>query len=402
MTDHSGSDPVAADIAAAAAHGPRRLRIAVLSRNSSAAGGGAEGYSVALVEQLAQRHEIHVFAQHVAHAWPGVQYHRIAQPLRRPRWINQLWYALATWQATRSGFDLVHSHELTWHGQVQTVHVLPLRHNLFHGLRGAGLWLRRFKVWSSPRLLAYLWLESRRLRPLPSRRIVLTAPGLRPVLEACYPASSESLRVITPGVHLPGPVPDAQDRLRARQALGLPASGRGVLLVGNDYRKKGLGTMIEALAELPADVWLAVVGNPAQQAQFAAQARGAGVGSRVHFLGSLRDMAPAYRAADCLAHPTREDTFAMVVLEAMAHGLPVLVSGPRHCGIAELLSDGVDALLLPDPTDAAALAQALRRLLDDEPLRAALGQRARAFAAQRSWQRAAREQELLYFEVAGN
>ena len=114
----------------------RRLRVAVLNRVFVPTGGGAERYSMALVEQLAQQHDFHVFAQQVDHQWPGVTYHRVSAPLVRPRWINQLWYATATWWATRRGFDVVHSHENTWHGGVQTVHVLPIRYNLFLGRTG--------------------------------------------------------------------------------------------------------------------------------------------------------------------------------------------------------------------------------------------------------------------------
>ena len=70
---------------------PGRLRIAVLNRNFSPTGGGAERYSIALVELLAERHDIHVFAQRINHDWPGVTYHTISQPMARPRWVNQLW-----------------------------------------------------------------------------------------------------------------------------------------------------------------------------------------------------------------------------------------------------------------------------------------------------------------------
>ncbi len=114
----------------------RRLRIAVLNRVFAPTGGGAERYSIALVEQLAQRHDIHVFAQQIDHHWPGVSYHRIPTPFVRPRWVNQLWYAAATWWMTRRGFDLVHSHENTWHGQVQTIHVMPVKYNLLCGRSG--------------------------------------------------------------------------------------------------------------------------------------------------------------------------------------------------------------------------------------------------------------------------
>ena len=69
---------------------PGRLRIAVLNRVFSPTGGGAERYSIALVEQLAQRHEIHIFAQQTDHHWPGVTYHTMSSPMNRPRWINLL------------------------------------------------------------------------------------------------------------------------------------------------------------------------------------------------------------------------------------------------------------------------------------------------------------------------
>lgn len=376
---------------------PRRLRIAVLNRIFDPSGGGAERYSIALVEQLAQRHEIHVFAQQIRHHAPGVTYHPIARPLRKPRWLNQLWYATATWWATRRGFDIVHSHENTWQGQVQTVHVLPVKYNLFHGRTGLRRLLAWAKVWSSPRLLSYLGLERLRFSARSGRRVVVTSASLGETLASTYPGTAAATRVITPGVVLPeAPATEAEKRV-ARQQLGLPPEGRCLLLVGNDYRKKGLGTLLRVLRDLPADVVLAVVGNPGQIPVFERQAQAEGVAGRVFFLGSLQDVAPAYRAADCLVHPTLEDTFAMVVLEAMAHGLPVVVSSAAYCGISSLLSHGADALLLDDPQDAAHLAGTLNQVLADETLRQQLGGQARAFASRYQWPDIARQQEAVYF-----
>src|SRR6478672_9584773 len=110
-----------------------RWRVAVFNRTFSATGGGAERYSIALVEVLAARHEVHVFSQEIHHQWPGVTYHRVSAPLRKPRWVNQLWFGTSTWWATRRGFDVVHSHENSWHGDVQTVHVMPVLYSLFRG-----------------------------------------------------------------------------------------------------------------------------------------------------------------------------------------------------------------------------------------------------------------------------
>ena len=377
----------------------RRLRIAVLNRIFDPAGGGAERYSIALVEQLALRHEIHVFAQQIRHHAPGVTYHPIAMPLRKPRWLNQLWYATATWWATRRGFDIVHSHENTWHGQVQTVHVLPVKYNLFHGRTGLRRLLAWAKVWSSPRLLSYLGLERLRFSARSGRRVVVTSASLGETLASTYPGTAAETRVITPGAMLPEALTTEAEKRAARQQLSLPPEGLCLLLVGNDYRKKGLGTLLRVLRDLPADVVLAVVGNPGQIPVFERQAQADGVAGRVFFLGSLQDVAPAYRAADCLVHPTLEDTFAMVVLEAMAHGLPVVVSSAVYCGISGLLSHGVNALILEDPRNAQQLGQILNQLLGDAVLRQQLGEQARAFASQYQWQDIARQQEEVYFSV---
>jgi len=380
--------------------GAQRLRIAVLNRQFCATGGGAEHYSIALVEQLAVQHEMHVFAQHIEHHWPEVTYHRVSQPLVRPRWLNQLWYASATWWATRRGFDLVHSHENTWHGQVQTVHVLPIKFNLLQGLTGWRLGLRWFKIATSPRLLAYWALERSRfsLKPGP-RCIVLTSQTLMASTLQAYPACESALQVITPGVDSVPGLATPEEKMSARLVLGLPARGQCLLFVGNDYRKKGLSTLLEAFRQCPKHVYLAVVGHPGQVPIFKAQALASDLADRVFFLGSLRDVRLAYRAADVLVHPTREDTFAMVVLEAMAHGLPVLVSGARYCGIAALFTHDQEALVLDDPCDALALAAALQRVLTDADLRARLSQAALGFARQHQWTTSAGQQEAIYRQM---
>ena len=373
---------------------PQRLRIAVLNRVFTPTAGGAERYSMALIEQLASTHEIHVFAQRIEHNWPGVTYHRLSAPLTRPRWINQLWYDCASWWATRRGFDVVHSHENTSHGQVQTIHVLPLKYNLFHGRSGWRRALRYLKVATSPRLLAYLAIEHFRFAPRPGKLIVATSPALRDVVLQVYPDCQ--VAVLAPGVVLPRAAADPQ---AARKRLGLPLAPRLLAFVANDYGKKGLSTLLEALCQLPADVDLAVVGDPRFIEKFSDLASGLGLALRVHFLGYLKDVSALYEAADMLVHPTLEDTFAMVVLEAMAHGLPVVVSDARYCGIAGLLTNGVDAMILSSPTDVAQLAQVIERVLSDAAQREQLAAGARRFAQQYAWPRVAGEQAAIYQQL---
>jgi UDP-glucose:(heptosyl)LPS alpha-1,3-glucosyltransferase len=379
---------------------PRRLRIAVLTRVFSSTGGGAERYSIALVEQLALRHEIHVFAQQINHQWPGVHYHTIAQPLTRPRWLNQLWFAYVTWRQTRRGFDVVHSHELGWHGQVQTVHVVPVRYSLLNGRTGLARALVWLKIATSPRLVAYLALERARYAVADGRVITLASSSQLSSMAEAYPQAVSACQVVSPGATtVPGSA-SPEVRAAARQQLGLPVQGRCVLFVGNDFRKKGLPALLGALAQLPADVFLAVVGNAQQQSLVQAELQACGQGARVFFLGALSSVDVAYQAADCLAHPTLEDTFAMVVLEALSYGLPVVVSAMPYCGIAADLVDGQEALLLAEPRDVQALANMLQRLLQNTALAAQLREHGLVFAHGHRWSEIALQQEAIYQRLA--
>ena len=367
------------------------MRVAVITRRFFRAGGGAEGYAVALVRQLASQHEVHVFSQTTDEPVAGAHYHRLAFFFERPRWLNQWVFAWSSWWQTRTGFDVVHSHENTWHGQVQTIHVRPLRLNVMQDLHGWRGWLRRLQIVTSPRLLTYLFLEGARFKPKAGRSIVAASPLLRDECAQAYPHAH--LHVVTPGVdESQAPRDVAQCRVALHLPLGVPL----LLFVANDWARKGLAALLQALSRLPAEVHLAVVGSLKQQPQFQSQIVALGLEGRVHLTGPLDQVSVAYQAADVLVHPTLEDSYAMVVPEAMAHGLPVVVSAFPWCGVSAELVDGEHALLLASPQDASAMAVTLERLLGDGALQQRLKHAASAFAQAHDWQHASLEYERFY------
>ncbi len=372
------------------------MKIAVFNRHFSRKAGGAESYSVSLVEGLAKLHDVHVFAQTIEHSHPRVTYHKVPGPLRRPRWINQLIFATYTWWKTRVGFDVIHSHENTWHGQVQTVHVRPIRFHLFEGLTGWRLALRWLKVCISPRLAFYVWLEAARMKPKANRTVVAVSNLLREQTLAAYPHLSADLPVILPGVGEPNL---SLSRSDARSKLALPHDKTVIFFVGNDYARKGLPTLLAAMSALEANIHLACVGAPHQIPKFQLMAAELGITERVHFVGALTDMSLAYRAADMLVHPTLEDSFAMVVLEAMSYGLPVVVSSAKFCGISAFLQGGMDALLLNDPQNSADLAAQINRVLQQRELRQTLSDAGLRFAAQHQWTQAVDSYARIYSEI---
>jgi len=114
---------------------------------------------------------------------------------------------------------------------------------------------------------------------------------------------------------------------------------------------------------------------------------------------AVADVRPWYAAADCCLHPTLNDSFGMVPLEAMGYGLPVIVSPMPWCGFAQYLRAGQDALVLDHPENAGQLADFVLQLHTQAQTRQRLGEQARAFAQQHSWAHVAQRYEALYEQV---
>ena len=134
--------------------------------------------------------------------------------------------------------------------------------------------------------------------------------------------------------------------------------------------------------------------GPGDQAYYSALASGLGLSGRVIFSGPQKESWRYYAASDIFILPTLYEAFGLSILEAMAFGLPVVVSGAA--GAAELIKDGVNGLLLDDPTDVSEMAAKLEPLLADASLRRRLGEEAQATAFQYSWSLAARRTVDIY------
>ena len=90
----------------------------------------------------------------------------------------------------------------------------------------------------------------------------------------------------------------------------------------------------------------------------------------------------------------------MVVVESMANGVPVVVSGQKYCGISALLTHETNVLMVEDPRNADALHAALARVFEDAELRQKLCTASLQFAAKYQWSAISLQQEKIYFEVA--
>ena len=221
-------------------------------------------------------------------------------------------------------------------------------------------------------LAAERWVYGRRR----ARHVVAVSSGLAGDLRRHFPALD--VAVVPNGVDLNEFRPDPAARADVRARLGIGDAPLAVF-VGGDWGRKGLALAIEAVASTPS--WhLLVVGEGDEQA-FSERARELGAAGRVHFVGRQRRPAPFLAAADAFVFPSAYEPFGLVILEAGASGLPLVVT--RTEGSDELVREGENGHVVN--RDAAAIAAVLELLVRAPETRVAMGARARELAEPYAW-----------------
>jgi glycosyltransferase involved in cell wall biosynthesis len=174
-------------------------------------------------------------------------------------------------------------------------------------------------------------------------------------------------------------------RAEARQERSFREEDFVLLLIGNDWRNKGLLTILEAMSVpslLP--VRLLVVGNDIAE-PFRARAVQLGLQDRCRWESSSPDVLDFYAAADVYLSPSREDSFGLPVAEAMSCGLPAITS--VCAGVADYIRDGVDGFVLREPRDAQILSRLIERLQVEPDLRDKIGEAAAGAILEWDWNR---------------
>jgi glycosyltransferase involved in cell wall biosynthesis len=376
---------------------------------------GTERAVAELVERLAWVFgcEVHLFAQSVAdlkvspahddrgtHSSGGAIYwHRVAT-IPGPQLLRfTAWFILNRLQRSQGDFDLVISPGINClDADVVIVHALFCR--LVEVGRGAppknaGLqgFFRQLHRQAYYFLLS--WLERRFYA---DRRIALAGVSRRIALLLDAHFHRDDVRVVANGVDstLFSPASRLLRRDSSRSEHGLKSTDFVLLLVGNDLRTKGIYTILDAMTRLPA-VRLLIVGSELHKSYELAAAK-LGVLDRCIWQPPTSSMLDSYAAADIYVSPSKEDSFGLPVLEAMACGLPVITSSAA--GVSELVKNGVNGFVLNDPGDAQSLTQLVMQLHRDANLRRAIGEEAATTAREYTWDRNAAEIWQLLTEVA--
>jgi glycosyltransferase involved in cell wall biosynthesis len=302
-----------------------------------------------------------------------------------------LFTLLATWRAYRTpGEKIILSHGDSLIGDVCVMHAVN-RASLAEKRRaGYYGWLL------NPSNLWVTWRDWWMLRGARYRRIVAISERVRTQLKEHYHVPDERIVTIPNGINLSRFDPaNASSRSEVRRSFGVPEDVPLLLFVGSQYRLKGLEFVIRALAEMKTKAVLLVAGGDVA-APFKRLAEQLGVRDRVIFAGARSDLPRIYPAADALVLPTLYETFALVCLEAMASGLPVLASPVG--GIEDYLVDGDNGFHIR--RDAEDIAVKLDRVLNEPSLHAQIRERGLATAQNYSWDKIAKQYLSLFKELS--
>jgi UDP-glucose:(heptosyl)LPS alpha-1,3-glucosyltransferase len=224
-----------------------------------------------------------------------------------------------------------------------------LRRRLWHGL---SLYHR-----------SLLALEQQQFKPGHYKRILTVSEAVKRELLATYAVPEDKVTVIYNGVDQKRFCPGLRARFRKtiRQQWHIPLDAPMVLFVGNSFHRKGLDRLLKVWSfPQMKKIYLVVVGDEGRLGRYKTlaerQARG-----RVVFVGRRDDVERYYGAADLLALPAVKEAFGNVVLEALASGLPAVVS--KNVGAAEVLKGGLAAGIVVHSEDPGEMATQLLAML---------------------------------------
>jgi UDP-glucose:(heptosyl)LPS alpha-1,3-glucosyltransferase len=365
-----------------------RPRIAIIAEKYGGIG-GSERFVKEVTERLAStgKYDFHVFANRWEAGRPDIVFHKVPR-IKFPRFLRPWFFtAMAQRQIARGGFDLVHSHWPTFKADVFSTHGCPHTYWVKHVLK------RRPNLFDRVMMM----IDRRMIAGGANTVFMPVSAFLKERFEDVHGELPGEWKVVHPGVDVAKFAHDPKAREEVRALHRIRPDEIVVLFVGMNFGPKGLGRLMEGFAELrrrtpEQSAKLLVVGRGPVPA-FERKARELGVANDVIFAGpQSKGIERYYSAADAFALLSEFDTFGMVVFEAMAAGLPVVISD--QMGVRDLVRDGENGFVVPN-VNPHSVAQALMPLMNAD-YREAIARSARACATRHAWASVAEATSTIY------
>jgi glycosyltransferase involved in cell wall biosynthesis len=358
---------------------------------------GTERCLAEQLERLAEHFEIHLYSCRVQDIdLHDIYWHRVPE-LPGPHLFAFLWWFAANhilrwWDRTFRSLRpmMVYSPGINClDADVIAVHIV---FEEFCRQVGSELRLRSNPVAAWPRIVhrrLYYWVARQLERYAYALPRILLTPVSHKVADDLlrFFKRTENVYVIYNGCEISRFQPQRRTELReaARYEFALSVGEIALLLVGNDWKKKGLSCLLDAVRLSAIQSLRVLVVGKDDERPFRAALASPELSGRVQFLPPRPDVEFYYAAADIYAGPSLEDAFSLPPLEAMACGLPVITS--RNAGVSEIISHAKDGFILEDASDANELAKLLQLIAGDSELRDRIGKAAVVTASQYTWDR---------------
>ncbi len=320
------------------------MRIALASFSCDPARGGAERYAVDLAQALRGRGHA---ADLLAAEGPGANLP--ADGLTRAGKYLSYLQALQA-HLSKEKYDVVHA-------------MLPVREcDLYHPHAGSAIaayQTRRLNRFNRKRRL-YAQVERKLLNDPAGPQVLCLSDYIQRQFSPLLPEAQDKLLPLFNGVdiHRFDPAGKAEDRRRLRGNWGVKENTPVALMIAQDLERKGLRQALEAMAL--ANPFHLVVLTRQKTKPYQQLALKLGLAGHITFAPATADPRPYYRAADFFLLPTRHDPCSLVVLEALAMGLPVISTAQN--GACQIMRHGVHGFVMPTPDDIAGLAEAINVL----------------------------------------
>lgn len=369
------------------------VRIAVI-RSDFGLLGGAEKFAYELTQRIAARSdiEVHLFANQWDDLPDGIIAHKIPI-ISFPRWLRPISFAWFVKRAvSRSHYDIVHSHDRVFSFDFLTHHGLPHE-----------LWVREVRK-KRPSLfdLATAWVEKVGIQASENAMILPVSRFSRDGLKRCFSIPDQRFRIIHPAIslHRFQALDRSECRRNIRWQYHFKETDVILLFVGMNFENKGLKRLLEGFSAFTdrgrahPELKLLIVGK-GDIKRYHKVAEELGVDHRTVFTGPLLPVEPIFMASDIFILLSHLEPFGIVVLEAMAAGLPVLVS--ETVGAASVVTHGAEGFILPEENLSREVCTALSKLIDDT-VRNKMAEHALDTIRSHDWDERAKELVELYAE----
>ena len=357
--------------------------------------GGAESFAYEVSERLAEREgtEIHVFAHQWRRGKSPITFHKLSM-FSFPRFLKQISFAYSSNKKINyENYDIVHSHDRIFRMDLMTMHGIP------HATWTEKARQKPFSLFDR----SMTWVEKKGIMRSPMPMILPVSTLVKDELLKLYDLPEAKVRVIHPGVSTErfSTLNRESSRYEVRQRHGLSLHDLVILFVGMNFEIKRLELVLKGIADLVArgdrnfKLKLLVVGKGNRE-RYQTLARNLGIVNQVIFAGVTREVEKYYFASDVFAMPSQFDTFGLAVLEAMAAGLPVIIT--KRVGARDLIDSDIQGFVLPEEPSTADLSEKLAFLMEKET-RMKMGENAREVALRHSWDKTADQVANLYHEL---